>query len=297
MVAGKLACLGDGVDDAAALAHVHAVVRRSGTSFYWAMKLLPPVKRDAMFAIYAYCREVDDIADADAPGDEKLRALEGWAAELDDLYAGRPATTVGRALVEPVARYGLRKEDFVEVLRGMETDARGPIRAPSLDELETYCARVAGAVGLLSMSVFECPDRHGRDFALATGSALQLTNILRDVVEDAADGRLYLPRELLRAAGIDSDDPAVVLADPRLPEVCAALAGIARARFARAGELLSGMNADARRAVRPAVIMAGVYRHLFERMDARGWDRFDRPVRMSKFEKLWIALRVWVLGR
>ncbi len=147
------------------------------------------------------------------------------------------------------------------------------------------------------MRIFGCADAHAEDFALATGRALQLTNILRDLAEDAADGRLYLPSEALLAEGIETVNPHAVLAHPGLGKACATVAAEAARHYGEAARLLHAMSRDDASSLRPAVIMTGVYCHLFERMDARGWDRFDQPVKLSKPEKLWIALRVRVLGR
>ena len=197
---------GDSAPAAAARAHVREVTERSGTSFFWAMRLLEPARRDAMFAIYAFCREVDDIADEGGTAEAKRQGLAEWRREIDRLYAGAPTRPTTRALLRPVAAYGLLREDFLAVIDGMEMDALRDIRAPSLAELELYCARVAGAVGLLSVRAFGDRSETARKLALAEGKALQLTNILRDLAEDAGRGRLYLPRELLEKHGIAASD-------------------------------------------------------------------------------------------
>jgi squalene synthase HpnD/squalene synthase HpnC len=268
-----------------------SIAKRSGSSFYWAMRFLPRRKREAMFAVYAFCREVDDIADGPGAPAGKRKALEAWGDEIEALYAGRPGRMISRALLAPVTRFGLRREDFEEILRGVGMDAHGPIRAPAMADLTLYCARVAGAVGLLSVRVFGCTDPGADRFALALGEALQLTNILRDVAEDAATGRLYLPREALEAAGIGEREPAAVIAHPRLPEACAVLAERARERFAEARGLLSRMERRDRAALRPAVIMMAVYDRLLDRLLGEGWRRLDPPVRLPKSEKVLIALR------
>jgi presqualene diphosphate synthase len=274
--------------DGAALAHVETVVRASGSSFYWSMRLLPRAKRDAMYAIYAFCREVDDIADGDAPAPAKLAELVAWRAEIAALFAGRPGRPTTCALALPVARYDLPRAEFEAMIDGMEMDAAERMHGPSFEELERYCRCVAGAVGLLSIRVFG-PHRVSLDEgALALGEALQLTNILRDLTEDAARGRLYLPQELLERQGIGARDPVRVLLHPALPEVCGALAGRARQRFAEAERLLARGE---RRQLRPALVMMQVYRRTLERLVARGWQRLDQPVRLAPPERLWLALR------
>ncbi len=189
-------------DDAALRQTIRNRVAAAGTSFYWAMRLLPRDRRNAMYAVYAWCREVDDIADGDRPAAHKLAALADWRDEIEALYADRPRHLVARALHEPVRRYRLRREDFLAVLDGMEMDAREDIRAPDLARLDLYCARVASAVGDLSVHIFGDPSDAAHRVAHSLGRALQLTNILRDLDEDARRGRLYLPRELLERHGI-----------------------------------------------------------------------------------------------
>jgi phytoene synthase len=241
-----------------------------------------------MYAIYAYCREVDDVADSDRPGAAKLAELAAWRAEVEALFAGRPTRPTTVALAEPVRRFALPRAEFDLLLDGMEMDARGQARAPSWAMLEHYCRCVAGAVGMLSVRVFGAHGEAVERGAVALGEALQLTNILRDLKEDAAWGRLYLPRELLMEHGISDDDPDRVLADPALSSVCEALAERAEARFALAQRELG--SADRRR-LKPAWIMMQIYWRTLERLRARGWRDLDRSVRLGHGERFWLALR------
>lgn len=274
--------------DAEAMGYVNAVVRRSGTSFFWAMRVLPPFKRDAMFAVYAFCREIDDIADD--PGDpvDKLHRLKGWREEIERLFGGEPRLPVSRALAEPVGRFGLRKETFMAVIDGMEMDAVDSIRIADMAALEAYCDRVACAVGRLSNRVFGVDDQAGEPVAVALGHALQLTNILRDLAEDAELDRLYLPGDMLKAHGIPAGDAGSVLAHPALPDVCDEIARLAERRF---DEALDALSACDRRTMRPAIIMMQVYRSIFERLRRRGWRRLDEPVRLPIGRKLWVLAR------
>jgi phytoene synthase len=275
------------------LAYVKSRVEGAGSSFFWGMRVLPPAKREACFAVYAFCREVDDIADGDAPQQEKRAALAEWRAEIERLYAGAPNRAVTRVLRRAIEDYGLERDAFLALIDGMEMDANGPIRAPSLDELKLYCARVAGAVGRLCVRIFGIPGPEGRALAESLGRALQLTNILRDLVEDADQGRLYLPRELLSAQGISARDPRAALSDARLPLVCAALGAHARASFAEADAIMARLDAVA---VRPARIMAEVYKRPLARMTAQGFRNVTAPrgafVRaLGRAEKAVVALR------
>ena len=283
----------DSGTDGRAKAHVRAVTAASGTSFYWAMRLMPRRRREAMLAIYAFCREVDDIADGEDAPDEKRRRLDLWRNEIDALYAGAPAQLTARALAEPVRRFGLRREDFLSVIEGMRMDAGDGLRAPALAELELYCHRVAGAVGLLAIRAFGAAGPAEQSFALSLGTALQLTNILRDLIEDAERDRLYLPRELLDEAAIEIATPRQTLRHPAIPEACQALARIARERFAEAE---TAFRACDRRALRPARAMMMNYRRVLGELERRGWSHLETPVRISRPEKILIALRYGVLG-
>jgi phytoene synthase len=278
--------------DPAALEHVREVTRRSGTSFYGAMRVLPQEKRDAMFAVYAYCREIDDVADDPAPPTEKIARLKNWRAEIDRLYDGKPGFATMRALLGPVRRFGLQKKDFLALIEGMEIDASETMQGPDLKRLEHYCACVAGAVGQLSIRIFGCAHQRAQDLAWSLGQALQLTNILRDLKEDAARGRLYLPAELLDKHGVTTRDPKAVLAHSNLPRVCDDLAALARRRFADA---VAALNDCPRRQMRPAVVMMFVYRAILEQLTRRGWRDLDAPVRVPKWQKLWYAFRYGVL--
>jgi squalene synthase HpnD len=271
-----------------AQAEVWRVVANSRTSFQAGMRILPPARREAMYAIYAFCREVDDIADEPAPDDEKRRGLAGWRAAIDALYAGHPDRAITVALAPAVAEYGLAREDFLAVIEGMEMDAYEAICAPTRDELDRYCDRVASAVGRLSVKAFGATEPEAADVAHHLGRALQLTNILRDLDEDAERDRLYLPAEFLDAAGIETRDPISVLAHPKLGDACDALAEVAREHYRGAA---AALRKCARRPMRPARVMMHAYRRILDALTRRGWARHAEPVSNAKLTKLWIVLR------
>lgn len=275
------------------LQRVERTVRRSGTSFFWGMRVLPRRRREAIYAVYAYCREIDDIADGDAPTAEKLAALARWREEVERLAAGRPGHPVTQALAGPMRRFGLPKAELLALLDGMERDARGGVVAPSDEALRRYCRQVAGAVGMLAMHIFAAGDPRAdraacEELAVTLGEALQLTNILRDLADDAARGRLYLPETLLQSAGVTAREPRAILSDPALPRACAGLAAVARRRFARSRTLIDGLS---RSTARPCRLMLAVYERLLDRLEAGRWRRPARRVRLSGREKLWIVLR------
>ncbi len=267
---------------------VESVVRRSGTSFYWGMRVLPPERRRAMYAIYAFCREVDDIADGSLPAAAKAARLDAWADEVERLYQDRPTEPIARALLGPVAAFALAKRDFLAVIEGMRMDAADILRFPDWPALVRYCDCVACAVGRLSNPVFGIEKILGDPLAKALGEALQLTNILRDLDEDAERDRLYLPADLLLRHGIGDDEAAKVLAHPALPAACAEIADRARARFDEARAILARVGARERR---PAVLMMEAYWRTYRRLVARGFVAPRRPVSASRWEKAWIVLR------
>jgi len=278
----------DEVGDAELRQTIRSRVEAAGTSFYWAMRLLPRERRNGMYAVYAWCREVDDIADGERPVARKLTALAAWRDEIEALYAGRPSHLVARALHEPMLRYRLRREDFLAVIDGMEMDAREDIRAPDLATLDLYCARVASAVGHLSVHVFGDASEAAHRVADSLGRALQLTNILRDLDEDARRGRLYLPREILGRHGVRNADPYAVLRHPALPAVCRELAAIAEAHFRDSAMAMAQCR---HRAMRPAAVMAAVYHATLRQLLRGGWRDPSARLTLSKPLKLWLVLR------
>jgi len=265
--------------------------RASGSSFYLAMRIMPKAQREAMFEIYSFCRRVDDIADEAGPRDRRLAQLQQWRADIAALYTGTPPQHLS-GLARAVRGFNLQREDFLAVIDGMEMDVVADIRAPDFATFDLYCDRVASAVGRLSVRVFGMEREAGLALAHHLGRALQMTNILRDLDEDAAIGRLYLPREALGEAGIASDDPAAVLANPAVDRACAPVAARAQRHFAEADAI---MASSARRAVRAPRIMATAYRTMFDRMMARGWQPPRAPVRLSRLQFLWIFLRYAIL--
>jgi len=271
----------------AAAANANYGTSASGSSFYAAMRILPREQREAMFQIYNFCRQVDDIADSDGPRAERLAALQQWRDDIDALYQDRPPARL-QDYVASIRRFDLQREDFLAVVDGMEMDVPQDIRAPDLATLDLYCDRVASAVGRLSVRVFGLARDDGILLAHHLGRALQLTNILRDVDEDAAIGRLYVPREALLHAGITDFDPLKVIADPALPKACAPLVERARIHFQKADEV---MDRNPRRVVRAPRIMSKYYRAILELLVGRGFAPPRTAVRLNKMARIAIVLR------
>jgi phytoene synthase len=275
------------MNDASAQTAADAGQRASGSSFYAAMRIMPRAQREAMFEIYAFCRAVDDIADEAGDRNTRLAQLQRWRSDIDAIYAGStPPHLLG--LAKAVHTFDLERKDFHAVIDGMEMDVTSTIRAPDFATLDLYCDRVASAVGRLSVRVFGMEREAGLALAHHLGRALQLTNILRDLDEDAAIGRLYLPKEALHEAGITATDPTQVLASPALDKACAQVVARAERHFDEAEAI---MAASPRRAVKAPRIMAAAYRPRLALMAERGWQAPRTRVSLGRAHFLWIILR------
>jgi phytoene synthase len=284
--------------DPADIAAVDAIVRAAGTSFTRGMRILPVDRRTAMHAIYAFCRQVDDIADDDdGTLADRIEGLEAWRARVRDLFAGRATDALTRVLLAAIRRYHLRQADFEAVIDGMRTDAEQHVVAPDLAALDLYCDQVASAVGRLSVRAFGDSSAEADIVAFHLGRALQLTNILRDLDEDAGRGRLYLPREWLDEASIPLE-PEPALSHPALPSIAARMAAEANRHFAAAHAAMALCD---RRAMRPARLMGATYAAILRRLVRRGWQgsEWRRPearVRLPTWQKLALAARAMLTG-
>jgi phytoene synthase len=257
------------------------------------MRLMPRAEREAMFAIYAFCRMVDDIAD-DGIGtrEERFAALTSWRRDLDALYGGGMAFE-SAFLKDAVGRYRLRKEDFLAVIDGMEMDVSQDIVAPDLAILDLYCDRVASAVGRLSVKVFGMDEGPGFELAHHLGRALQLTNILRDLDEDAAIGRLYLAREHIENQGIAIGDPKAILADSRIDAACRSCGRLAHYHYDKADVILRARPSGR---IRTPRLMGAVYAAILSAMEMAGWAAPRRRVSLPKTKLAMIVLRNGLMG-
>lgn len=274
-------------------AYVEALVRRAGTSFFWGMRRLEPIRRRGVYAVYGFCRVVDDIADGDLAPARKAALLDRCRDEIDRLFEGAPSHPICRALLAPIRDYGLDKRDFVAVIDGMAMDADTRVRIADRAELALYCDRVACAVGRLCNPIFGIPRDPGDRLAKTLGDAMQLTNILRDIVEDAGRDRVYLPADALAAAGADGDGIEDILTAPGLPVVCASLAAEAKRAFGEAASIIAALPTEA---ARPPMMMMQVYRRILDNLLRRGWDDLEIGVGPGKFAKLMIAARYGLFG-
>lgn len=257
----------------------------SGSSFYYSFLFLPTEQRRAILALYAFCREVDDVVDdCQDPGVARLK-LQWWREEIGRAFQGNPQHPVSRALQPQLERYNLPEEYFREIIDGMQMDL-DQARYADFSALALYCYRAAGVVGLLAAEIFGYQDRGTLNYATELGTALQLTNILRDVREDARRGRIYLPQDELRKAGVEEEDILRGVSTPPLQSLLAQQAARARDYYQRAEQALPDVD---RTAQRSGLIMSSIYGTLLDEIEADGFRVLERRVALTPLRKLWIA--------
>ena len=266
------------------------ITRQSGSSFYYAFQILSREKRRAIYALYAFCRVVDDCVDE--PDGEGEPGLQRWLAELHRCYAGRPETELGHELAEALARFPIPRSCFEDVVAGCRMDL-AQRRYATWAELRVYCQRVASAVGLASIEIFGYDDPRTRLYAVELGLALQLTNILRDVAGDAARDRIYIPQEDLARFGVSEEAllQATRGAAPRPAGLDALLALEAERALSCYAAATAQLPAGDRRSMLAAEIMSAVYRTLLEEWSRRGRPIVEPKLTLSSWRKAWIALR------
>jgi 15-cis-phytoene synthase len=272
------------------------VTKASRSNFAYAFLFLPKPQREALYAVYAFCRLSDDLVDEaapalGAPGAAEARAahLAAWRAELARCFQGAPTHPVTTRLAEILQRYPIPREYFEELLSGMEMDL-GPVRYATFAELEGYCYRVAGVVGLMCIEIFGYRDPGTRIYAERLGTAFQLTNILRDLAKDAEAGRVYLPQEDLRRFGVDEADLTARRLTPAVRDMIRFELARARDCYAAAAAALPAAD---RRSMLPAQIMAAIYRRLLAQIEAREGDVFSRPIALSDLHRILLAIGCW----
>lgn len=262
-------------------------VARSGSSFYYSFRLLTPERRAAINALYAFCREVDDVVDEVSDPDVARMTLAWWRAEIGAVYAGKPQHPVALALQSAVSRYGLQQAHLQTVIDGMQMDLE-KVRYVDFTELETYCDSVAGAVGLMSAEIFGYEEPATRNYARELGIAFQLTNIIRDVGEDARRGRIYLPQNEIARFGVAPSDVLRAKMSPGFVELMRFEVDRARGWY---DEALSKLPTRDRHSQRAGLAMAAIYRTLLDEIARDGYRVLDRRIALTPVRKLWIATR------
>lgn len=263
---------------------------RSGSSFYYSFRFLPPERRRAITALYAFCREVDDIAD-DVEDVNVARAKLGWwRAEVANLFAGNPTHPVTQALAPATRQFGVDQSRLNEIIDGMEMDLTRR-RYQDFDSLKLYCHRVAGVVGQLSASIFGYVNPKTIDYAENLGLAFQLTNIIRDVGEDARRDRIYLPQEDLQKFGVTNAD---ILGGKRTDAFKKLMAFQTDRAKSLYGAAFRALSPEDRRPQRPGLIMAAIYRTLLNELERDGFNVLAARTSLTPIRKLWIAWKTWV---
>ncbi len=272
--------------------NVDYIVKKSGSSFFWSMRLLPKAKREAMYTIYAFCRHIDDIVDGDMPLREKQELLDAWREELDNIYDRKvPATEIGRRIYKNCMRFKLPKEEFLKLIDSISMDIPKPLQAPKMVDFLKYCRGVAGVPGSLSLRIFGCKDENLiEELATSLGNALQITNILRDVKEDAQANRLYIPKEYLKKAEISSKKPSEVIVNKNLSIAREELAKLAEEDYAKANTIIPFLD---KKVARPVRVIAAVYKKYFDIMQNRGWEVISPKPKIGKLNKFSLALRAY----
>jgi phytoene synthase len=265
---------------------------QSGSSFYYSFLFLPPNRRRAITALYAFCREVDDVVDECQDPHIAATKLVWWRQELARLYAGKPEHPVTQALLPALAEFNLPHEHLLEIIDGMEMDLQ-QARYLDFKALSLYCYRVASVVGLLAAEIFGYQDRKTQKYAHDLGMAFQLTNIIRDVGEDARMGRIYLPIDELQRFEVTAADILNARYSDNFRHLMEFQIERAEQYYAQA---MSELPAGDRKAQRPGLVMAAIYRTLLEEIKRDGCQVLTQRTSLTPVRKLWIAWRTWIKG-
>jgi phytoene synthase len=265
---------------------------KSGSSFYYSFLFLPRERRAAITALYAFCREVDDIADECSDATLARTKLEWWRVELARTFAGNPSHPVSQALLPAIRQYDLAREQFEEIIDGMEMDLQH-VRYADFKALQLYCYRVAAVVGQLAATIFGYSERNTLKYAHDLGLAFQLTNIIRDVGEDARRNRIYLPQDELAQFGVTESDILNGHSSAAFRALMAHQVARAQTFYQQA---LSELPAADRRAQRPGLVMAAIYQTTLNEIEGDDYRVLDQRISLTPVRKLWIAWRTWMFG-
>ena len=263
---------------------------KSGSSFYYSFRFLPPHKRRAITALYAFCREVDDVVDECSDANVARTTLNWWRGEVAEIYSGRPQHPVCQALIPVVRQFNLAQGLLLEIIAGMEMDIDQP-RYPDFESLRLYCYRVASVVGLLSAEIFGYRDHRTLEYAHDLGIAFQLTNIIRDVGEDARRNRIYLPMEELQRFGVAAADILNARETENFHRLMAFQVERAQRYYRQALEHLPAAD---RKAQRVGLIMAAIYRATLDEVEKSGCHVLKERVSLTPAYRLWLAFKTWL---
>ena len=266
---------------------VEKIVLNSTSSFYWGMNLLKKDQRRAMFSIYSFCRIVDDIADSQGLNSKKMNDLNDWKKKIENIYIKQTEDYITRELKIAIEKYGLIKSDFIAIIDGMKMDINKKIVYPSQNKLDLYCDRVAGAVGCLSMKVFEINHRNSRKYAKNLGRAFQYTNILRDIKEDCSMGRCYIPIEIIKKSGFSKEKPELLIKRADLKEICKEFINKTKDYYLSAEKLSLEFE---RSKLKAPNLMKNMYESVFNKIYKNNWNN-KAKIKLGKFEKFLIVFK------
>jgi len=264
----------------------------SGSSFYYSFRFLTPERRRAITAVYAFCREVDDVVDETHDPEIAARQLDWWRGEVEKIYAGTPEHPVGQALKPVTENFRLPQEQFLEIIDGMQMDLE-QARYADFKALQLYCYRVASVVGLIAAEIFGYTDRQTLKYAHDLGIAFQLTNIIRDVGEDARRGRIYLPMAELEQFNVPAKDILEARDSENFQRLMAFQIERAQKYYDQALALLPKVD---RKSQRAGLIMAAIYRETLSEVQADGCKVLSQRISLTPLRKLWLAVKAWIKG-
>lgn len=273
---------------------INKVVKKSGSSFYWAMRLLPKEKREAMFTLYAFCRHIDDIVDDEGNISEKQELLSHWKDEIFDIYADKnPHSNFGMEIQKIIKRYNLPKNEFDKLLEAIAMDLPNPIQKPSIEKFIKYCEGVACAPGNLSLRIFGfTSEKIISELSYNLGIAMQITNILRDMKEDSLINRIYIPEEFIKKAEIEDEKPMQIVMHKNILIAREELGDLAEKYYLEAEKILSNLK---NKKSKPVKIIYKIYKKYFSIMKERGWEIISPKQKVSKLYKLITALKIFLL--
>lgn len=276
-----------------AQAYCNAVTKRSGSNFFYSFFFLPAARREAMYTVYAFCKEVDSAVDDAQPGSDPRKAVDQWRAEVDAVYGGHPAHPVAVSLAGHVKALGIPREYLDELIKGVEMDL-STTRYVTFGDLSRYCYRVAGVVGLTCLHIFGTRDPRAKDYAVNLGMAFQLTNILRDLGTDADRGRIYVPQEDLHRFGYSDRQLLQKQQNAQFQALMKFQCERAHGFYEKARAILASLPPADRKALLPAEIMRGVYERLLFKIERADYRVFGPRIHLSTPSKLAVAAGVWL---
>lgn len=272
---------------------IKKIVKKTGTSFFLGMYMLPLKERRAIYTLYAFCRHIDDIVDGQAPLSHKLELLDAWRREIDNIYDKKvPASDIGRNIYKNCMRFNIPKTDINNLLSSVSMDLPTPLQAPSMSEFMRYCNGIAGSPIGMTLHILGCTDEKLiSDLSSSLGLALAITNILRNIRDDAGQNRLYIPQDFLLKANITSTDPMMVVVDKNLSVAREELAKMAVDNYQRATDLIKLLPPKAARSINA---VAYIYRYYFDIMQNRGWEVISPKPQIKCLTKIFLIIKGFI---